>query len=76
MLAIYHAPMLMTQAPPSVVRPGDVAALMRAQRARRLGAMAGWGREGRRPPDSDTPGVVGGEQGRGCGIRCKGVWAQ
>ncbi|GIL56461.1 hypothetical protein Vafri_11816, partial [Volvox africanus] len=37
MMAIYRAPFLATQAPPSVVRPGDVAALVFAQRRRGRG---------------------------------------
>ena len=32
LLAMYRAPLLMTQGPPSAVRPGDVRALMEAQR--------------------------------------------
>ncbi|GFR40557.1 hypothetical protein Agub_g1132, partial [Astrephomene gubernaculifera] len=54
MMAIYRAPLLMTQGPPSVVRPGDIRALMFAQRRRgRGGGMAGAG--ARRVVD--TPGA-------------------
>ncbi|GIL83862.1 hypothetical protein Vretifemale_12586 [Volvox reticuliferus] len=59
MMAIYRAPFLATQAPPSVVRPGDVAALVFAQRRRRRGGVPAAAQKGfpKYGKILDTPGA-------------------